>query len=204
MSTKLGIALAAAVALGLVAAGTATGGDEDAAMPIGDEDAAMPIGDEDAAMPFGGEGDVEFARRLWESIEGYQDWLLSSDYKSGASPHGEFVRLYYSVVVVDGVPHHVIVKDNFGGEGSSLGAVASAPSDYLVAVTAMVQMESGYDPDNEDRYWVKYRVDGQVDANPMGVALAGRVSKGMDSGCIACHASAAGDDYVFMNDDLVE
>ncbi len=30
--------------------------------------------------------------------------------------------------------------------------------------------------------------------NPKGMKLAGRVAKGMDQGCIACHRSVGGDD----------
>jgi hypothetical protein len=35
---------------------------------------------------------------------------------------------------------------------------------------------------------------------PDGMQLAGRVAKGADEGCIACHTGAAGDDYVFTFD----
>lgn len=36
----------------------------------------------------------------------------------------------------------------------------------------------------------------------MGMALAGRVARGMDEGCIACHQGAA-DDMVFTSDHLI-
>jgi cytochrome c peroxidase len=42
--------------------------------------------------------------------------------------------------------------------------------------------------------------DGSLDENDNGMAMAGRVAKGADKGCIACHAKAKGDDYVFTND----
>jgi hypothetical protein len=79
-------------------------------------------------------------------------------------------------------------------------AVSGSPHRYLAAVTVMVQREAGYDPDNNDWFWVKYKPDGEIDKNPKGIALAGRVAKGMDSGCIACHAEAQNNDYVFTND----
>jgi hypothetical protein len=63
-----------------------------------------------------------------------------------------------------------------------------------------VQREVGYDPDNNDWFWVKYGPDGTVDENDAGVALAGRVAKGASTGCIACHANAAAGDYLFVND----
>jgi hypothetical protein len=59
----------------------------------------------------------------------------------------------------------------------------------------------GYDPENEDWFWVKYAPDGGVAEGEGGIPLAGRVAKGTSQGCIACHANAKGDDYVFANDD---
>jgi hypothetical protein len=32
------------------------------------------------------------------------------------------------------------------------------------------------------------------------MSLAGRVAKGMDMGCIACHKGAKDNDYLFFND----
>lgn len=63
-------------------------------------------------------------------------------------------------------------------------------------------MRPGYDPDNLDWFWARYNPDGSIAENPMGVALAGRVAKGMEDGCIACHAGAA-DDMVFTSDHLI-
>jgi hypothetical protein len=65
----------------------------------------------------------------------------------------------------------------------------------------MVQREAGYDPENNDWYWVKYSPAGGVEKNEEGTALAGRVAKGAGQGCIACHASARGGDYFFTNDE---
>jgi len=39
-----------------------------------------------------------------------------------------------------------------------------------------------------------------LDKNPKGMQLAGRVAKGAEKGCIACHGSAPGDDYLFTTD----
>jgi hypothetical protein len=38
-----------------------------------------------------------------------------------------------------------------------------------------------------------------LDKNPKGMALAGKIAKGSDAGCIACHVGADGDDYLFVN-----
>lgn len=163
--------------------------------------ADKPAGEMDEMkMPFGGPKDVGFAGGLWTAMDGYQSWPLASGYYNGASPHGAFIRMYYGLVTVDGSPYHVIVKDNFGGEGATLETVAERPADYLMAITVMVQREYGYDADNNDWFWVKYGADGSVGMNDMGMALAGRVAKGMDMGCIACHKSAGDGDFLFIND----
>jgi hypothetical protein len=146
------------------------------------------VAEEKMAMPFGGKEDVDFASKAWKAMEGYQKWLVKSDMVPGKSPHGAFVQVYYSMVNVDGKPYHVIIKDNF------------TPGKKLAAVTVMIQREAGYDSDNHNWFWVKYDPDGAIGKNDQGMALAGRVAKGMDMGCIACHKGASGKDYIFIND----
>jgi hypothetical protein len=60
----------------------------------------------------------------------------------------------------------------------------------------MYRVKEGYDPENHDWYWVKYLPNGEVDKTDDGMPIAGKVK-----GCIQCHASAAGGDYIFMNDE---
>ncbi len=151
-------------------------------------------------MPFGGADDVKFANNLWKAMQGYEEWPMSSGVYPGTSPHGKFLRMYYNMVHVDGTPYHIIVKDNFGGEDATQEKVAESPGDYLAAVTIMLQREDGYDPENNNWFWVKYGPDGKIMQNPKGVALAGRVAKGTGQACISCHAKAKGDDYLFSND----
>lgn len=152
------------------------------------------------AMPFGGEKDVAFAEALWTGIDGYHDWMMQSDIMPGKSPHGMFVRLYYNIVSIEGMPYHVVVKDNYGGEDVTLDMVNEAPDDYLMAVTPMVQREPGYDDENNNWFYAKYDPAGAVSMNDKGMAMAGRVAKGMPIGCIACHTQAADGDYLFAND----
>ena len=73
------------------------------------------------------------------------------------------------------------------------------PAKHLGAITVMFRREAGYDDDNADWFWAKFLPDGSLDKNAMGGSLAGRVAKGMDTGCIACHSGE--DDYVFPNGD---
>jgi hypothetical protein len=163
-------------------------------------EAEMGGSEEMMEMPFGGDADVAFAEALWVAMDGYQNWMMQSRIMPGKSPHGMFVRLYYSIVNIEGVPYHVVVKDNYGGEGVTLDTVKASPADYLMAVTPMVQRESGYDEDNRNWFYVKFSPDGSIDKNDKDVAMAGRVAKGMPVGCIACHANAADGDYLFAND----
>ncbi len=160
----------------------------------------LPACSQEMAPVFGGPEDVGFAEGLWAGMEDYHNWPIASAVYDGASPHGAFIRMYYSMVAVDGVPYHVVVKDNFGGEGATIEAVTESPGDFLMAVTVMVQREAGYDDETMNWFWVKYGADGSVSQNEAGMMLAGRVAKGMPQGCIACHANAQGGDYLFVND----
>lgn len=153
-----------------------------------------------AAEPFGGAADVAYAESLWDLMDGYLDWPMKSDVLVGGTPHGAFVRLYYNTLQVEGRNVHVVAKDNYGGEGATIESVSAAPADYLGAVTVMVQREPGYDPENDNWYWGKYLPDGSLDVNPAGAQLAGRVAKGAETGCIACHLAAEDADYLFSND----
>ncbi len=159
------------------------------------------VKDRDSAVqPFGSAADVAFAESLWAGMDGYVDWPMQSDVLVGGTPHGAFVRLYYNMVQIDGRNFHVVAKDNYGGESATIESIAASPGSYIGAVTVMVEREPGYDPDNADWYWVKYLPDGSLDVNPAGTQLAGRVAKGSDSGCIACHLKAEDADYLFSND----
>ncbi|MCB1907791.1 MAG: cytochrome P460 family protein [Rhodocyclaceae bacterium] len=156
-----------------------------------------------AAAPFGNVDDIKDAADLWHVLE--QEHLVgpkmihSVPYQ-GQHPHGAILETLDKTITVGGHRGSVIVKRNFGGEGVSKAAVADDPAKYLGAVTVMFKREAGYDSDNRDWFWAKYKPDGSPDRNPKGMALAGRVAKGMPQGCIACHRGAPGGDYVFNND----
>lgn len=158
------------------------------------------ISGEEKEMPFGGEKDVQFAKAIWTAMKGYDRWPMKSGFYPGTSPHGKVLKLYYNMVNVNNKPYHVIIKDNYGGEGATVEAVAEAPEKYLAAVTVMVQREDGYDPAHNNWFWAKYMPGGSLDKNAKGMQMAGRVAKGMKVGCIACHADAADNDFVFTND----
>lgn len=62
----------------------------------------------------------------------------------------------------------------------------SETSENITAVTIMVKMPAGYDPENNDWWWGMYDEDGRV------AEMSGKVPV-----CIACHKPAAAADYVF-------
>ena len=155
---------------------------------------------QDDKPPFGGPTDVAFAGKLWKAMDGYQEWKLTTPVYKGGSPHGKYVRLFSTWVTVDGKHFPIIVKENYGGRGVTLEAATKEPKKWLKAVTIMLQREADYDKANQNWYYVKYAPDGTVAKNPAGMQLAGRVAKGMNKGCIACHSQAGGDDYLFSND----
>ena len=103
-----------------------------------------------------------------------------------------------SVITVYGVTGAVIVKKNYTADGVTVDSVSNDPMQQH-DVTVMFHSEAGYDPDNNNWFWAKLSSEGTVLVGPPG-PLAGRVFKGMDAGCIACHSNAPGGDMVFIND----
>ena len=157
----------------------------------------------EASPPFGGPANIAYAETLWAALTEAQ--LVGKDaYRSmpyeGTEPHGVILATIEGTIEVDGHSGTVIVKNNFGGEGVTKEKVANDPDKWLGAVTVMFQREAGYDPDNQNWFWAKYLANGTLDKNPKGIELAGRVAKGADVGCIACHSSAPGGDYLFIHD----
>lgn len=154
-------------------------------------------------MVFGGEEDVAYAALLWKVMEADRlvgaNALQSFPYE-GLEPHGMLLETFYTDATVDGHTGTLIVKRNYGPAGVEVDQVVANPSEHLAAVTVMFRREDGYDADNANWYWVKYLPDGALDKNPKGMSLAGRVGKGADAGCIACHLGAGGEDYVFTTD----
>jgi hypothetical protein len=61
-----------------------------------------------------------------------------------------------------------------------------AESDTITAVTVMVKMPAGYDPEHNDWWWGMYDKTGKV------AEMSGKVQV-----CIACHQPASDVDYVF-------
>ncbi|MDH3638079.1 MAG: cytochrome P460 family protein [Gammaproteobacteria bacterium] len=145
---------------------------------------------------------MQYSQDLWKALE--QANLIGANatlgkHYQGVHPHGAILDTIEAGVTVNGHQGHVIVKRNYGGEDASIEKVANDPGKYLGAITVMFKREAGYDPENGDWFWAKYLPSGDLDKNPKGVQLAGRVAKGMTQGCIACHTGAPGKDMVFLH-----
>ncbi|HSM41885.1 MAG TPA: hypothetical protein VK862_14120 [Afifellaceae bacterium] len=166
--------------------------------------AAIAVNSANSQMaPFGGDEDVAYSKQLWTVLADAKlvgEGAIRTKPYEGTEPHGFVLETLYSTVTVNGHTGTVIVKRNYGPEGVSPEEIANDPSRTPAAVTVMFFREQGYDPDNKDIYWVKYLADGSLDKNPKGMQLAGRVAKGADAGCIACHSAAEGGDYEFLRD----
>ncbi len=181
-------AVLATVFLSLLGSGCKSRGEE------GGSEAASTMG-AGKAPPFGGAEDMDRAASLWQEMRGYKNWSSYpglEGWQPGRSPHGKVLRYYIDSVAARNPQNpgagSIIVKENYGMEGGD-----------LMAVTVM-QKVRGYDPEDKDWFWVKFDPKGGVMKNPKGMSLAGRVAKGMDKGCIACHSNAGGDDLMFVND----
>jgi hypothetical protein len=66
--------------------------------------------------------------------------------------------------------------------------LVSEDSETISAVTVMVKMPTGYDPEHNDWWWGMYDKDGKV------AKMSGKVDV-----CIACHQTLAKADYVFSH-----
>jgi hypothetical protein len=136
--------------------------------------------------------DVRLAEDLWMEIKGYRTWPPPKGFEGwqeGQSPHGKFLRYYVNDIgqedpTKDGT---VIVKANY----------TEASYDALASLTVM-QKRQGYDPENADWFYVQYSPDGKIMTDDRGQKIAGPVGKGTDAGCVPCHKSAPGGDYLFM------
>lgn len=155
------------------------------------------------SAPFGNSADLSDAQRVWDAAveAGYvgENATVTRPYK-GAPPHGMILELMEKDVTINGFTGALVVKKNYGGDGISVDDVINDPARFLKAVTIMFKREANYDPENGNWFYAKYTAMGEVMTNPKDVKLAGRVAKGMPTGCIACHQAAPGGDFVFNHD----
>lgn len=121
-----------------------------------------------------------------------------------ARPHGWVLEVESRTVTVAGHSGFVVVKKNYQGRDLRVADVERNRAKYLSAISVMFQREVGYDTENQNWFWVQYQSDGQLAVmHKMGMemAMAGKMIKGAtpdkNRGCIYCHSSAGGGDYIF-------
>ncbi len=166
-------------------------------------------------VPVGTPSDIQYAQQLWDAmvqgrIEG-EGRRASSPFFGGAKPHGEILELSYQNLTVNGHTGFIVVKRNYGVVGApgvrghvTVESVRADRNKYLDSITVMYQREGGYDDAHQNWFWAKYRPGGSLftkEIEGRSTQLAGRLLKGKqqqdNSGCIYCHSSAGGGDYIF-------
>ena len=91
--------------------------------------------------PFGDADNLAYAASVWEQMEGYRQWKLTTPVYKGASPHGAYLRMFSSYVTVGGVARPIVVKENFGGPDVTAETATAKPDEWLRAVTIMLQRD---------------------------------------------------------------
>ncbi len=137
------------------------------------------------------EDEPSYARKFWKYLENgdYKLWApmpgQDGELYKGTPPHGAFLKVYANRITfknIEDPPHgSIIVKENYNKEKE------------LAAITVMYRSK-GYDPENKDWWWVKYKPNGKVFTKD-DMPIAGQVGS-----CIDCHAKAKGNDYIFTNE----
>ncbi len=153
--------------------------------------------------PMGSPEDVADSQAVWKALARAD--LVGPGARAGTPymgtpPHGKVLELLHQKITVNGHTGLAIVKRNYGGPGVSLNSVKANRGRYLKAITVMFKREAGYDPEDKNWFWAKYKPDGSLHVKEkmgMKIQLAGRVAKGKPMGCISCHRGAPGGDFVF-------
>ncbi len=150
------------------------------------------------AQDFGGQEDQDYAAQLWQIMQERNlagDGAVQAFPYPGTDPHGMMLETFYTDATVGNHTGTLVIKRNYGPEGVTVDQVLGSPGDHLGAVTIMFRRAEDYAPDSGNWFWAKYLPDGALDQTPEGMPIAG-----MAQGCISCHTSAEGDDYLFTTD----
>ena len=159
----------------------ACGGDappEPSEAPAAPEPAATPAADLPATD----------AEAVWEYLQ-RTDYRANWDYwperaalYAGQEPHGMLLTTYVNSIaaaaLTSGAPSMpagaIIVKENW------------MPDSTYAAATVMYK-SPGFDPENNDWWWLKRLADGTVEAS------------GQGAGCINCHRGVQANDYIWTS-----
>ncbi|MEM9358964.1 MAG: hypothetical protein AAGB04_22510 [Pseudomonadota bacterium] len=151
-----------------------------------------------AKHAYGKKADRILADKLWRSLLASRMVgrnRLNVHAIEGKQPHGAVQQIYAAKVEVNGRIGRAIVKANHRKKGATVQSVYDTPNKFLSGYTVMFENEAGYDPDNRNWFWVHYNVAGKVNRAANGLAVAGRVGKFSNYGCISCHRKIGGQDF---------
>src|SRR5262245_21195691 len=147
--------------------------------------------------PYGGPFDEQEASSLWLQIAGRDGWPAFAGYDGffeNGAPHGAFGRLFVNTIAAEdptALPiGSVIVKHDYVDQDE--GALDS--------ITMIARIDN-FNPEAGDWFWARFELDGSLSTDDDGRPLAGKIGMGGEMGCIPCHQSAPGADFVFLNGD---
>jgi hypothetical protein len=104
--------------------------------------------------PFGGPMNIEYAKVLWERLQGNNlvgPHSIRSYHNKGNHPHGQALEYLETMITIDNHEGVVMVKKNYGGEGdldALKAGVLNEREKRLASITVMFQREDGYDSDH--------------------------------------------------------
>ncbi len=132
--------------------------------------------------------DSELTERIWEQLDGYQDWNQTPDWTgvqySWRGAHGPAVQIWYDGRARSGVEQG---KDYANGSMLVKEAYNDPEGTQLASVTVLKKID-GYDPEHNDWFFAVY------DPATGESAASGKVDF-----CISCH-EAAEHDYVMFTE----
>lgn len=140
----------------------------------------------------------DIAKELWQKIqrENYQhNWKLwpgKKTFYEAKEPHGPLLTTYVNDISYDTIINKkgkmpfdaIIITENYTSDNS------------LISITAMQKIK-GFNPVNNDWFWVKFEPSGKVmtmRADDKIIQLTGRIVT-----CIECHGKQAHNDYIFTS-----
>jgi len=130
-------------------------------------------------MPFPTGGDLRHHITGHMPYKTWELWPGKGKMYAGTEPHGVLLTTYVNDIAIKSLSkknglknNSIIVKENY------------TPEKKLAAVTVMYKVK-GYNAAVGDWFWVKYDPNFDI------------LAEGKVKGCIACHGSAKGNDYVF-------
>ena len=140
-------------------------------------------------MTFSGPGSVAYSKVLWKAMANAnlvgKNMIRTTPYE-GKEPHGAILETLDTKITVQGHSGWVVVKRNCGPKGIDEDDVVAKPAKHLKAVAVVFNREKGYDTENKDWFWAKYKADGSLDKNPKGMQLAGLKDDGQLADLLAC------------------